>query len=572
MSASAATTPPSGRPTFRLCSSLSGSPERRSCASRAATRPCSAAPTRRSPRRRPQGVACTIVPGITAALAAAAALGVSLTERDRARRLQFITAHAADGSLPQRLDWAALVDPDATTAVYMGVKTLPALVERLLGEGLDPSTPAVMVENASLPEERRFVADLAAMPALIEARRRRGRACCFMDARSTASGAPGAALKILLRPRLLCAAFPRRAGRCGGERHGTRGGEGRSARRRRHRGFRFRWYAGRRGAGAAPRRRRGAPRLHPAGRGRSRPLAFRAADRRHAAFASHCVPLDDRRLWRPWRRLGRRDEPDPSALGARPRPPRRRSAMARARRVDARLRPHPAPRGIYGPGRNLLSSSAKATRGGSSRRARCSTARMSRISRKRWADPAGGRRGRRLERRRRRSRPAAGRHRLRRRAARHRAAAERALRDRGDDADGASFYADNKRVSIRSAARAGVRRNIRAIARDSARWRLPGKAAFRPAKRGEGGRRSRPDEGRSRHLKTWRLKIRSGQEPHVSDVAQPLIRRFAPPSPALRGRRGARGDHLFPVQIVRFQEFRSEPLWRGRECPAGPLA
>jgi uroporphyrin-III C-methyltransferase/precorrin-2 dehydrogenase/sirohydrochlorin ferrochelatase len=114
------------------------------------------------------GVACTVVPGITAALAAAAALGVSLTERDRARRLQFITAHAADGSLPQRLDWAALVDPDATTAVYMGVKTLPALVERLLGEGLDPATPAVMVENASLPEERRFVAELAAMPALVE--------------------------------------------------------------------------------------------------------------------------------------------------------------------------------------------------------------------------------------------------------------------------------------------------------------------------------------------------------------------------------------------------------------------
>jgi uroporphyrin-III C-methyltransferase / precorrin-2 dehydrogenase / sirohydrochlorin ferrochelatase len=113
------------------------------------------------------GVACTIIPGITAALAAAASLGVSLTERDRARRIQFITAHAADGSLPARLDWPALVDPGATTAVYMGVKTLPALVERLLAEGLDPLTPAVMVENASLPGERRFTAGIAAMPALV---------------------------------------------------------------------------------------------------------------------------------------------------------------------------------------------------------------------------------------------------------------------------------------------------------------------------------------------------------------------------------------------------------------------
>jgi uroporphyrin-III C-methyltransferase/precorrin-2 dehydrogenase/sirohydrochlorin ferrochelatase len=118
---------------------------------------------------RAAGIACTIVPGVTAALAAAASLGVSLSERDRARRIQFITAHAADGSLPERLDWAALVDPGATTAVYMGVKTLPALAQRLLAEGLDPTTPAVMIENASLSEERRFFASLADMPATIAA-------------------------------------------------------------------------------------------------------------------------------------------------------------------------------------------------------------------------------------------------------------------------------------------------------------------------------------------------------------------------------------------------------------------
>ena len=116
---------------------------------------------------RAAGIECAIIPGITAALAAAASLGLSLSERDRARRIQFITAHAADGSLPVGLDWPALVDPGATTAVYMGVKTLPALAQRLLAEGLDPRTPAVMVENASLPEERRFVAPLLEMPALV---------------------------------------------------------------------------------------------------------------------------------------------------------------------------------------------------------------------------------------------------------------------------------------------------------------------------------------------------------------------------------------------------------------------
>ena len=56
----------------------------------------------------------------------------------------------------------------------MGVKTLPALARRLLVEGLDPLTPAVMVENASLPEERRFVAALAVMPALIAAQALQG--------------------------------------------------------------------------------------------------------------------------------------------------------------------------------------------------------------------------------------------------------------------------------------------------------------------------------------------------------------------------------------------------------------
>jgi uroporphyrin-III C-methyltransferase / precorrin-2 dehydrogenase / sirohydrochlorin ferrochelatase len=116
---------------------------------------------------RAAGIAYSVAPGITAAFAAAASLRISLSERDRARRIQFITAHAADGSLPRDFDWRALVDRDATTCVYMGVKTLPALVERLLAEGLDPATPAAMVENASLPEERRFIAPIAEMPDVI---------------------------------------------------------------------------------------------------------------------------------------------------------------------------------------------------------------------------------------------------------------------------------------------------------------------------------------------------------------------------------------------------------------------
>ena len=118
---------------------------------------------------RAAGIPCTIVPGVTTALAAAAALGLSLSDRDFARRIQFVTAHDSDGAAPERLEWRAMVDPDATTAVYMVGEALPTLVARLLAEGLDPTTPAVMMENVALARERRFVAEIARMPEVVAA-------------------------------------------------------------------------------------------------------------------------------------------------------------------------------------------------------------------------------------------------------------------------------------------------------------------------------------------------------------------------------------------------------------------
>lgn len=110
------------------------------------------------------GIPVEIVPGVTAAAGAAASLGLSLTERETARRVQFITAHARNGRLPDDLAWAALTDPRATTVVYMGVKTLPVLVERLLAEGLDPKTPGVVVERATWPDERRIHGTVSELP------------------------------------------------------------------------------------------------------------------------------------------------------------------------------------------------------------------------------------------------------------------------------------------------------------------------------------------------------------------------------------------------------------------------
>ena len=115
---------------------------------------------------RAAGVPVEVIPGVTAASAAAAALQASLTERAVARRLQFITAHARDGKLPDDLDWRALADSGATSVVYMGLRTLAPLAARLIAEGLSPDTPAVLVERASWPDERRLASTIGALPAL----------------------------------------------------------------------------------------------------------------------------------------------------------------------------------------------------------------------------------------------------------------------------------------------------------------------------------------------------------------------------------------------------------------------
>lgn len=113
---------------------------------------------------RDAGLEVEVVPGVTAALAAAASLRASLTNRETARRVQFITAHTSDGKFPEDIDWRAIADARATTAVYMGNRTLPALSQRLLEEGIDPRTPAVLIERASTPEERIIVGTIEDLP------------------------------------------------------------------------------------------------------------------------------------------------------------------------------------------------------------------------------------------------------------------------------------------------------------------------------------------------------------------------------------------------------------------------
>ena len=107
------------------------------------------------------GVTVRICPGITAASAAAATLGLSLTLRGTARRLSFVTAHTKEGVA---LDWRSLADPEATLAIYMGKVAAGQLAAGLIEAGLPADTPVALVENASLPGERHFLTRLHLLP------------------------------------------------------------------------------------------------------------------------------------------------------------------------------------------------------------------------------------------------------------------------------------------------------------------------------------------------------------------------------------------------------------------------
>lgn len=100
------------------------------------------------------GIPFEIVPGVTTASAAAAAAGMPLTRRLTARRLQFVTGADVTGQLPQDVNWAALADPQATTAVFMGQRSFPALVAGLRAHGLPGDTPALFAEAVGHPEQR----------------------------------------------------------------------------------------------------------------------------------------------------------------------------------------------------------------------------------------------------------------------------------------------------------------------------------------------------------------------------------------------------------------------------------
>lgn len=110
------------------------------------------------------GIPITVVPGITAGIALASSLGVSLTHRDCAQSVRFVTGHSRHGELPGNLDWQGLADPATTLLFYMSGRTARQIAEHLIDAGLAKSTPAVMVAGATRRDEQRWFGSLEALP------------------------------------------------------------------------------------------------------------------------------------------------------------------------------------------------------------------------------------------------------------------------------------------------------------------------------------------------------------------------------------------------------------------------
>jgi uroporphyrin-III C-methyltransferase/precorrin-2 dehydrogenase/sirohydrochlorin ferrochelatase len=114
---------------------------------------------------RQAGVSYSIVPGITAAVGAAAQFEVPLTFRRKALRVSFLTAHKADDA--DLVDWSTLTDTQMTVVVYMGMTAAPSVRDGLLAAGRSPQTPVGVFARVTRPDAKAAVGTLEQLPDLV---------------------------------------------------------------------------------------------------------------------------------------------------------------------------------------------------------------------------------------------------------------------------------------------------------------------------------------------------------------------------------------------------------------------
>lgn len=124
------------------------------------------------------GLSYTVIPGITAASASAAAIGQSLTRRGRNSSIRLLTGHDIQGFADH--DWRTLARPGEVAAIYMGKSAARFVQGRLIMHGADPGTPVTLVENATRPDQRVLATTLARLPEDLAHARLDGPALTFL--------------------------------------------------------------------------------------------------------------------------------------------------------------------------------------------------------------------------------------------------------------------------------------------------------------------------------------------------------------------------------------------------------
>jgi uroporphyrin-III C-methyltransferase/precorrin-2 dehydrogenase/sirohydrochlorin ferrochelatase len=108
-----------------------------------------------------------VVPGITAASGVSSYAGIPLTHRDYAQSCLFITGHLKDGSVD--LDWEAMVRPNQTLVIYMGLIGLPTICEQLIAKGISANMPIAIIQQGTTQRQRVLTGTLSNMAEKVEA-------------------------------------------------------------------------------------------------------------------------------------------------------------------------------------------------------------------------------------------------------------------------------------------------------------------------------------------------------------------------------------------------------------------